>query len=205
MTGNPAVRGGKKRFSLLKRLRYRWFPVAALASKLRVMHAGSLAQRKNIRRYGKLFIATFEKRDLGGSFIMRVDRSKWESPISIRVSRGASDLPIMEAKLGFTSRAVIIEAIQGVSGREDSVRSFERMSGMPLANLIMQNVEEQAYRCRFTQVKIRRPETLQWYNEPQVPDGYDPELVRERMRKLYYGLARKMGYRKESNFFVKDL
>ena len=84
---------------------------------------------------------------------------------------------------------------------------------MPWANYLLQQVEEHARAHGFKYVKVRRPETLDYYGAPMTESaefqtfdfGSETRAIREDMRKLYYSVAHAMKYKRMFPFFVKEL
>jgi hypothetical protein len=173
------------------------------------------ATRENIQRFGgPLFVLSRKRKIAKGKYVARIERSFHESGISyvVEANYSSGSIPLCCLKIGFDRQAVIIEAMQGEAEFGREIKEMNQKLGKPWANYLLQCVETDARRAGYTQVKIRRPETLYYY-EHGVLDTYtdrnqavgqNPE-VQKRMREMYGLIAKRMGYRKEGDFFVKDL
>lgn len=174
---------------------------------------------ESIERFGKPFITSFSTKTLSGKgvkFSTRLSKSENESPIALSLNyalAGGKRKRLAEARLSFEPESVIIEAIQGRNSKE-MISRFKGDSGMTWAEFLMQQVEENARKAGMSAVKIKRPERLESYKDPFNEIIYsgerfgaekEVERIRDAMRALYYGLAKKLGYRKEEEYFVKTL
>jgi hypothetical protein len=114
---------------------------------------------------------------------------------------------IAHVKLGFESKAVIVEAMQGDKGRQPEFERFREMHGKPWANYLIEKLEEHAKKTGFKKVKIRVPESLYYYHYKEVDSKVKKKdrEVQEEMEALYNSVAEAMGYRRKGNFFVKEL
>ncbi|MDO8647429.1 MAG: hypothetical protein Q7R70_03365 [Candidatus Diapherotrites archaeon] len=167
-------------------------------------------------------------------FALFLSRTDWESPVSIAlnvqdVPKG-SNLPgawhprlmqskLAEAGLEFDKNSVIM-TLQGrqLTEREQKAKPlldlFKNCSGKSWADFLVERVEEHARQLGFKQCKIREPSTLVFYQTPVVSkpgssrrpatDG-EKLKIRQQMHKLYDGTALSHHYRKEGEFWVKDL
>ncbi len=133
----------------------------------------------------------------------------FESVIGIELRR--KDTPVGKIKIGFAPHSIIIEAIQG-RGKEFFVEDTNEELKKPWANAIMEKIEENARKAGVKRILIRRPETLHVYKEhaknakrTDLPFVEYEKRIVEKMSRIYYALAKKMGYRKTPRFFVKDL
>ncbi|MBI4043892.1 MAG: hypothetical protein HY393_03755 [Candidatus Diapherotrites archaeon] len=216
-----------KRISWLKRARIKLTP------RLLLPRMKNLYMRAFIRDYfktaageallshGKPFIETFALHPLAyGKWEVGIGRSTYESSVGVGIYPGRSteepipvrrDSALVQAKLGFERKAVIIEALQGKRGNVKDVQRMNAALGMPWPNYLLQETEKHARACGFKKVKIRKPETLYYYKHPAVPvkTGEAPgpviERVQARMRALYEKAAQAMGYHEEPGFYVKNL
>jgi len=166
-----------------------------------------------ILKFGKQFLISFKERTVvegkTGSITVKVASARYESPVAIVLERKqksnrALARVIASAKLGFEKEAVIVEALQGGYKVIGSLEQVKLKTGMPWASFLLKQVEEHARENGFKAVKLRRPETLHYYQAPFV-ESEDREKVMSLMNALYYSTAKGMGYRKEKEFFVKEL
>ncbi len=183
----------------------------------------------NILYFGRNFISGFKGKKLNG-FSVKIAPSNFESAISISLFRGAGN-KLFSAKVGFDEKAVVVEALEGISpsdesspdaalvtkwvtGRHGAVRQFEmpvnrhleefrRLSGFPALNFLLREIEAVAKATGYTQVRIRRPETLFWIKSNSRDKGFMEES--ERIKRMYYGAAKKEGYSRNSGFLVKNI
>lgn len=183
---------------------------------------------RGIRKFGKLFLVSFPEKDYpiqgGERFVVCIAHSNYESAVSLAVKKCSAgtesecQMASGQVKLGFEKRSVVIEAIQGMADEKETLDVFSGLVGMPWANFLVLQVEEQARKTGFTHVKIRKPEGLFWYRSPNVisfgADGKkktpeqmeeDQQKIRIRMRGKYKAIAKRLGYAPAGDFFVKAL
>lgn len=177
--------------------------------------------------FGNRFFKAFENTQVGG-FSIRFMQHGFESPITVALVHPNAMSPSAQIGLGFTRESVVIEAIQGESvslynrvvvtkmlrGKHGGKREFDvfrnkfleefrEKTGVPWANFLLREIEKAAKKGGYKKIRIRRPETLYWYKKTTRKNK---EKAREEMRKFYYTVARKEGYRKENDeFFVKEI
>lgn len=174
------------------------------------------AIQENVRLFGKLFLTRSKKRKIRGTnYAAKLTKSRYESGIAYGIGQIANEEDpitiIASLKLGFEKQAVVIESIQGNREAKEKIVELNRALREPWANYLLRCVEEDARRAGYTQIKIRKPETLYYYNNPvlwtaEIHDyEKEAEKIQKRMREMYGLIAKKMGYRKELDFFVKDL
>jgi hypothetical protein len=169
-------------------------------------------------KIGQQFMDSFPKHILKKrrrAFTVGMSSTQHESQYGLVIRLGADYMgqKIASVKLGFEGEAVVIEAINGSDGVKKDLDAFKNLAGMPWANYLLQKVEEHARKHGFKYVKIRRPETLDYYHAPvtqgiefQTFDfGVGARAIRESMRKLYYSVAHAMRYKRKFPFFVKAL
>ncbi len=167
---------------------------------------------RDIKRFGKLFITTFPRTIVKGrkrsQFVICASYFKrWESPVSITLAvepvdkkgeqfRGMGTVGTL--MLSFEKDAVIIRP-QGVILKQSYLERFREVNEqkMPWANFMAQLVERHAQKCGFEYVKIPTPETLAYFDKSAG--------TKQRIKRLYEGIASSMGYKREGNFFVKNL
>jgi hypothetical protein len=175
------------------------------------------AKAEAVERYGVDFVNRFPEKPIGkGKEIRtRMTATMYDAHVGVSVSIGPRHYG--ERKLGFTEDSVIIEAIQGEKNRH--MAPLNQRLGMPWANYLLHQIEENARVVGKKFVHIRRPETLLYYQRPAFPriPEYDPEDARrtnpeyilarealqERMKELYYSVARRGGYKKVSAEFME--
>ena len=83
--------------------------------------------------------------------------------------------------LSFTPDGIMIETFQGSRGVSGEIRTFESAVGMPVANFLRTEVENEAKRLGYKYVYIRRAEASAWY---QRPVAYDEVKKSARGREL---------------------
>ncbi len=172
-------------------------------------------------KYGKLFLTTFPETALKGkkrtSFIVSAVPAQYESPVSIAlIATNKKGLPenllkhfvVAEVRLSFEKKAVIIFP-QGRKGTQPQLDRFHQSTGLPWANFLIKQIEEHARKTGFRQVKIRTPESLHYYQTPSVAGRYatleEAEKIRKRMENLFQKVADAMNYKREGEYFIKDL
>jgi hypothetical protein len=169
-------------------------------------------------KIGQQFIESFPKHVLKKRkrvFSIGIGPTKHESYLGLVIHLGSKyrGQKIASVKLGFEKDAVVIESIQGIDKTKKDLDAFKNLAGMPWANYLLQQVEEHARKHGFKYVKIRRPETLDYYGAPMTESaefqtfdfGSETRAIREDMRKLYYSVAHAMKYKRMFPFFVKEL
>jgi hypothetical protein len=173
-----------------------------------------------VDRYGQEFVNRFQPTLIGNreKIQTKIDPALWDAHVGVSLYSGK--VSCAHANLGFTADSVIVESIQGEETR--TMYSINRALGTPWPNFLLREVERNARAVGKKFVRIRRPETLHYYNEPAFSDTprEDPQIkgainskwlvkrekLQERMRKLYYSAAHKSGYRKMgSEFLVKKV
>jgi hypothetical protein len=112
--------------------------------------------------------------------------------------------------LGFEKDTLIIEAIQENSKQKKLRNEFWRTTKTRPVERLFLEVEAHARKLGFKQIKIRRPETLYYYEHPVNETGgahYHERKteVQAGMRASYNKLAKKNGYTKGEFFYTKTL
>jgi hypothetical protein len=154
-------------------------------------------------------------------FCVSVIASRFESPVSVAVwlrdtikkPEKTKFLPeaLAEARLSFEKNAVIVTALQGKRSKKNWLDRFKSITKYSWAEYLIERIEEHAKRNGFDKIKIVVPETLPYYKEPYIPltvglyKGTTPEKIRASMKRLYDGVAKKMGYTKKGDYFIKEL
>jgi len=168
-------------------------------------------------------------------FVVLASDSEHETPMSIALKVQNAPKPkrlpgawnprvmqgkLAEAKLEFDGKNVIM-SFQGkqLTERGQKVKPlldlFRSCTGRSWAEFLVESVEDHAKNCGFKKCVIRRPESLYFYKKPaiigengmprRVATPEEAARIREQMHKLYDGTALSMHYRKEGEFWVKDL
>ena len=199
----------------------RTFSMVEKTNHVKLVHL--TARRRKILRHGKPFIELFPAttvRAPEANFRIEPTETMGESPIGIGIFHDAQyghGEPLARIKLGFEKKAVIVEAIQGarpsdnkyIASNPELMRAFKTATGKTWPRFLIEKIEAHAKEMGFKRVKIIKPEFNSYYHahlidrngkiEPQSPS------VQRRMHALYYGVARRMHYREEGNYFVKEL
>jgi len=191
-----------------------------------VSYYSSNARKSSIEMHGLPFITSFPEIRIQGmkrrEFNVGISTSTYESPVAVSLSiLDASKKPvkdqryfkrdpkeIAQAKISFRKKIVVVEALQGELGSIEWLDRFRNKTGVSWAQYLTARIEEHARKMGFKQVKITIPERLRYYNNPVVSSirgESDKQKIMENMRKLYYATAEKMGYKKEGDYFVKNL
>jgi len=149
--------------------------------------------------------------------------------------RGDKEERLFEARLAFSGKTVIIKAFQGFRGQTEQIKDFENTVKEPIANHVIREIEAQAKELGYKQVKIIMPRGLEAYHDPNFYTSLryraktlynerllrdlspaeekefrgllevERERVKQRIEKLYYGVAMGLQYKAEGNYFVKKL
>ncbi|MBI4044839.1 MAG: hypothetical protein HY392_03970 [Candidatus Diapherotrites archaeon] len=117
-------------------------------------------------RFGKLFIASFaDRQSVGRSkrILMSIISSPYESPLSLSLLFGGK-LDRFDARLGFDSEAVYIEALQGPKDSSDKANWIRQELGMPWPDFLLRQIEEHARGLGFRYVRIHDPSTSLYFN-----------------------------------------
>jgi hypothetical protein len=131
----------------------------------------------------------------------------------VQITVNLGNMPI-----GFERDSLIVEAIKGTSKRFNPLANdFWRTTKQKPLDKLLEEAEKQAQTLGFSEIKIRRPETLYYYETPWVtePEMLPPNWVeikakkqreiRANMRILYGRIARNHHYTKEEFYYVKKL
>ena len=126
-------------------------------------------------------------------------------------------------------------AFQGHRKSLAEIREFESVTREPIANALLREVEQQAKKNGYKEIKIRGPEQLESYNYPHVNDSLryrgktlwekkkynvlnaaeekefqeivtrESNKIRARMTKIYSDVANALGYKKQNGDYIKKL
>lgn len=182
---------------------------------------------RSLRKFGHIFMDTFPEKYVrkdGRSVKFSMNGDVYESGIGITITipnRSTPGIGIICAsiKLGFEPRALIIEAIHGTPGAVERIKYTNEVLGKPWANYAVEMAEEHARKCGFHQVKIASPRTNYWFEHPQVKkktgeqewkyveviEPAEKAALQKQMLAFYAIIAKKMGYKKQGDFYVKEL
>lgn len=164
------------------------------------------AQTEN-HKNGKLFIKLFE------NFVVKKRKNHFGVELQTKEFRAveAKNTVVLTDKsekgketvlarigIGFDKEALIIEVIQGRKKGEEKRNIFRSIIKTNWTNFMIQQIEKNARKCGFNEIKIRRPETLNAYQ-------LQNQEIKEQMRILYYSIAKAMGFEKKGPYFVKKL
>ena len=175
------------------------------------------ASTRALRTIGRMFIERFPTRVVN-TIGIRLNGDVYESPIGIHLTVGGPTMPVLRAsaKIGFDCGAVIIEGIQGVSESGNELKQATERLGKPWPNYLLEMVEENARACGFHQVRIRRPETLYWVQQPvqyniksreneKITNEAEKRALQKQIIGFYAIIAKKMKYKKQGDYYVKEL
>ena len=160
-------------------------------------------------------------RNAHGIVRININFSANESGIAIATLDGLGNMHKTlcgHIKIGFEPEALIVEAIQGHFDRKDRVKQVNTVLGKPWANYSLELAEEHARRCGLKHVKIASPRTNYWFEHPEkltktdegwkyleVTNPEEKKEIQQRMLTSYAIIAKKMGYKKQGEFYVKEL
>ncbi len=109
--------------------------------------------------------------------------------------------------IGFKEDAVVIESMQTRKEARPALNSFRRLTKKQPLNFMLNQVEEHARELGFSEVKIRTPETLYFFQFPHKvkTQTMSDKQIRAQMKILYARVASAQGYKREGIFYVKKL
>lgn len=174
-----------------------------------------------IIRYGLAFLRRFPVLRLNNGLIrIHLFESEFESPIGIGVffrekrDQKPKDTCTGMIKLGFEKDTVIVEAMQGMPNSIRQIDKINRFLQQPWANFIISVIEKHAKKKGYKQVKIRKAETLHYFQKPYIKNKHSLSTIKyqvavnrvqAQMKKRYHETALTLGYREEKYYYVKDL
>ncbi len=187
---------------------------AAIRWRLPKFELMRLMERRELRRYGKLFITSFPKIVLAGKkrsrFNIEIDYRLVGPRVKVVLKKEllgkANPAFGMEKKfkkeldaiarpeiarimLGFEKRAIVIELMQGGYDLKHKIEAdldrFRKMHGQQWASYLVETIERHAKKSGFRQVKIRDPTTTYWYKNPAIRDEiYNPATNEQTKEKI---------------------
>ncbi|QQR92309.1 MAG: hypothetical protein IPJ89_04085 [Candidatus Iainarchaeum archaeon] len=183
------------------------------------------AQLHAIRKFGRTFMDSFPDkiiRNTHGTVRININFSANESGIAIATMDGSGDMRkhlCGHVRIGFEPQTLIVEAIQGHFGRKNNIDQVNAVLGKPWANYALELAEQHARQCGLQRVKIASPRTNYWFNHPQVlkkvkdfeweyaevTDANEKEALQRQILGFYAIIAKKMGYKKQGDYYVKEL
>jgi hypothetical protein len=153
-------------------------------AKLRQRFPGTYA------RFGKEFLSNFPTtfyKGKKGTFVIDLKRTNWESPLQVSLITNApiqvgkqhthTEIEAFSIKLDFYKDTVKIVGIQGGENASGPIREFESLAGTPIANFLIQLIEEHAKKQRYKKIKIMKPET-NIHMETVMPHQYHRVMSR---------------------------
>lgn len=180
-----------------------------------------------LRKFGRTFIDTFPEKYVrkdGRSVKFTINGDVYESGIGIMITIPNPRTPgyginCASIKLGFEAEALVIEAIHGIPGTTDRIKYANETLGKPWANYALELAEQHARQCGLQRVKIASPQTNYWFNHPQVlkkvkdfeweyvevTDANEKEALQRQILGFYAIIAKKMKYKKQGDYYVKEL
>jgi hypothetical protein len=202
---------------------------------------------KKTLAYGRPFVGNFQhslykfnRGSHGKTFLIDLRSTYFESPLCVALlfnsagEKGLREERAFEARLSFEKGGVLIRALQGTRNIVE-IRQFERLVGMPVANYMVLEIEQQAKMLGYKRVKLPNPTALEAYKNPNFYTSlryrgktlfrkkmegeltHEEELelnkilnttkekVKERINSLYTSVALSLGYRESGRHFVKEL
>lgn len=175
----------------------------------------SSAKRPAYLKFGKNFLThvsqiTFKD---GGSrkYIFEVTEPYYESDFVLGIihenKQGQST--IARLSTGFEKDTLIIESMQNSPNKNNLLNEFRRLSKKQTLQFMLDEVQRLAKERRFKEIKIRRPQTLYWYQKAIAADNLKNPLTRKQtqanMRTLYQKVALRNGFTTTPAFFVKQV
>jgi len=175
------------------------------------------ATKKSYALYGRKLLDGFDIKTLcfsqGQEFRVSSHEPIHESQNALKLfSVGEKTLEKISGKvaqigLGFAPEEVIIEAMHTNSYLKVELNRFRRATHTPALNYLLRMVEIKARGKGFKRIKIRRPETLRWYQTEKIfpSRGMTKKEAQAQMRILYNKIAKAEGYTKQGMFYVKEI
>ncbi|MDO8624578.1 MAG: hypothetical protein Q7R47_00725 [Candidatus Diapherotrites archaeon] len=166
---------------------------------------------KNISRFGNRFLETFPRQVFtapnGRSYTIDRDLGQHESRESITISVTKVQRPreLAWARIGFKRGVVIVEAMQTEKAGTKYLNEFRRIAKKQALDKILEEIEAHAKQMGYRELRVRRPETLFYYQRPLERTGRTGRQTRAGMRLLYDKIAANNQYKKGLFFYVKKL
>ena len=86
------------------------------------------------------------------------------------------------------------------------MNEFRRLSKKPVLNYLMEKLEKEARENGFKEIKIRIPETMYFYEFPNLENtNLTAEEIRLHMKTFYAKIANEHEYKRKGIFYVKSL
>ncbi|MDO8634082.1 MAG: hypothetical protein Q7K34_02190 [archaeon] len=95
---------------------------------------------------------------------MSIISSSYESPLSLSLWFGPRKLDRFEARLGFDSEAVYIEALQGPKDSSDKANWVHQELGIAWPDFLLKQIEEHARGLGFRYARIHDPSTSPYFH-----------------------------------------
>lgn len=138
-----------------------------------------------------------------------------------------------ETRLKFEKKTIIITAFQGKRESLEAIKEFEKIVRMPIANYIILEIESQAKKMGYKKIKINNPKNLESYSYPHVDDSLryrgktllkkhregilnetekkelqkyreiEKKRIQKRIKKMYFEVAKKLGYKYDGKYYTK--
>lgn len=106
--------------------------------------------------------------------IMRIGQTKYESPYGLIVQDFGSHNPIFSMKLNVVKQkdVIFIVALQGNPEVNNTIKHLTKKLKMPIPNYMFQELKKYAKQEGFKKIKLRKPQTLAYYDVPaELPYG----------------------------------
>jgi len=173
------------------------------------------ASSESYKRYGREMLEGMPHRVFfgaaGRSYKINWNAFSIESNNAVEIvaglpaQKGRVERSIAMVSVGFEKNAVIIEAMQANINAKTLLNEFRRAAKEKPLDKILQELEEISRKKGFRQVKIRRPETLDYFEKPVNRLNMTTKQTRRQMKILYQRVALHNGYAPERFFYVKRL
>lgn len=106
--------------------------------------------------------------------IMRIGRTKYESPYGLIIQDFGAHNPIFSMKLNIVKQkdVIFIVALQGNPEVNNTIKHLTKELKMPIPNYMFQELKKYAKQEGFKKIKLRKPQTLAYYDVPaELPYG----------------------------------
>jgi hypothetical protein len=174
--------------------------------------------KESYNKFSNDFCESFESKIIKGKkydFKIGIGNGHFESIQTLQLRRSGEPFSKYEKNawisLGFEKNTLIIESMQTDKLSKTILNNFRRTTKKQALNYLIEEAEKHAKKRGLTQVKIRKPQTLGWYQDPYVPELLpnskmpNEREIRANMRILYRRVAKRQGYLEEEFYYTKKL
>lgn len=168
----------------------------------------------NYENFGRNFFKEFKEKKINGknkSFNIEKGRptTSLESThnILISIKENYFNKTISWVGIGFEKESLIIEVMQNNKYNDKKYfNDFRRTTKTQTLNYLLQTTEKHAKKLGFKQIKIRKPQTLYWFEDPSIKDtNLNQKQIKQNIKILYNRIAKKEGYKEEKFYYTKKL